>query len=84
LGAACALAVSNSPTRTYSLMNSIDRILSGSIQAYGRILCIIMHKRLPGAKIIPGTTHHGALMHHRKRRYPPLPKSDRRALVAGT
>jgi hypothetical protein len=57
-----------------------DPILSGSIQAYGRILCIVTHKKLPRAKIIPGTTHHVALMHHRKRRYPPLPKSDRRAL----
>jgi hypothetical protein len=37
-------------------------------------MCTGMHKKLPGAKTLPDTAHHGALVHHGTHRYPPVPK----------
>jgi hypothetical protein len=44
-----------------------------------------MHKKLPGARILPDMKYHGALAHHGNRRYPPPPhRNDSSTIMAGT
>ncbi len=43
-----------------------------------------MHKKLPGAQILPETAYHGALAHHGTHRYMPPPENDLSTITAGT